>query len=77
LGKQDNNKTPAENCSAILAQSLKTGEYAVGKTLVLLGMGSQFKLDLMVECLANKNDAVQPSASFWQKTKKTFGWLFK
>lgn len=77
LAKLDPAKKHADNCAVILAQSLKPGEYAIGKTMVLLGMGSQFKLDLMLDCLSNKGDALQPSNSFWQKTKKTFGWLFK
>jgi len=67
-------------CNQILTQSLKSTEFAIGKTKIFLAMGAQFKLDLMVDAVQRQaaGAAAQGTLvdSIVQRTKTAWNWLF-
>lgn len=74
------NTEPRDKVAVALQDTLKSSEYALGKTNIFLSMGSLFKLDLMVESVrrqASPRDGIGQSKSFWQRTRETWGWMFK
>lgn len=70
--------TPRERTETLLQETLKPKEYALGKSILFLAMGSHFKLDLMLESTRRQSprDAPSQSKSFWQRTRETWGWMF-